>query len=250
MSQIGPLLNTLKREMKAQGITYAEVAGRLGLSQSSIKRLFSESKLSLARLEQLCQLVGLELSDLVQKMTEERKRIDSLTEEQEREVAADPKLLLVAICVLNQWTFDEIVETYDIGEHECIRLLARLDRLKLIDLLPHNRFRLSVAKEFRWIPNGPIQRFFHREVQPAFMQSPFSGPGEKLLFQSGMLARGSNAAITRKMERLVAEFNELHEDDAGLPLAERYGTSLLIALRPWEFGYFSKLRRQPDEKRF
>ena len=110
--------------------------------------------------------------------------------------------------------------------------------------------RLIVAKEFRWIPNGPIQRFFRREVQPAFMQSPFSGPGEKLLFQSGMLSRGSNAAIMRRMERLLAEFNELHEEDAGLPLAERYGTSLLVALRPWEFGYFSKLRRRPDEKRF
>ena len=250
MSQIGPLLNTLKREMKAQGITYAGAAARLGLSESSIKRLFSGSKLSVARLEQLSQLVGLELSDLVQKMGEERKRIDSLTEEQEREVAADRKLLLVAICVLNQWTFDEIIQTYEIGEHECIRLLARLDRLRLIDLLPHNRFRLIVAKEFRWIPNGPIQRFFRREVQPAFMQSPFSGPGEKLLFQNGMLSRGSNAAIIRKIERLVAEFNELHEEDAGLPLPERFGTSLLVALRPWEFGYFSELRREPDGKRF
>ncbi len=250
MSQIGPLLSTLKREMKAQGVTYADAAVRIGLSESSVKRLFSQSKLSLARLEQLCQLVGLELSDLVQKMGEDRKRIDNLTQEQEREVAADPKLLLVAICVLNQWTFGEIIQTYDIDEHECIQLLARLDRLKLIDLLPHNRFRLIVGKEFRWIPNGPIQRFFRREVQPAFLQSPFSGPGEKLLFQSGMLARGSNAAIIRKMEKLVAEFNELHEEDAALPLAERYGTSLLVALRPWEFDYFNQLRRASQEKRF
>ena len=250
MSQKTMLLNTLKRELKAQGITYAEVAALLELSESSIKRLFSESKLSLVRLEQLCQLLGMEISDLVQKMGEGRKRVDMLSEEQEREVADDPRLLLVAICVLNLWTFDEIIETYTLTEHECIQLLAKLDRLKLIDLLPLNRFRLIVANDFRWLPNGPIQKFFRREVQSGFMKSSFSGPGEKLLFRNGMLSRGSNATMMKKMERLVAEFNELHDEDAGLPLEERFGSSILIALRPWEFGHFRELRRNSEAKIF
>jgi transcriptional regulator with XRE-family HTH domain len=250
MSQVAALLKTLKRELKARGVTYAEVAERLGLSESSIKRLFSESRLSLDRLEALCQMVGLEISELVQKMAEERKRTSMLTEEQEREVAADPRLLLVAICALNHWTFEEMISTYRLTEHDCIRLLARLDRLKLIELLPLNRFRLAVANDFRWLPGGPIQRFFRREVQPAFMQSAFSGPGEKLVFRSGMLSRGSNATLMKKMDRLVAAFKELHDEDAGLPLAERFGSSLLVALRPWEFSHFRELRRDPGEKVF
>ena len=65
-----------------------------------------------------------------------------------------------------------------------------------------------------------------------------------------MLSRGSNATLMKKMERLVAEFNELHDEDAGLPLEERFGSSILVALRPWEFGFFRKLRRTSDEKRF
>ena len=76
MSQVTALLQTLKRELKARGITYADVAGELGLSESSVKRLFSESKLSLDRLEALCQIVGLDISDLVQVMMSERKRIN------------------------------------------------------------------------------------------------------------------------------------------------------------------------------
>lgn len=250
MSQAAALLKTLKRELKAQGMTYADVASRLELSESSIKRLFSESKISLGRLDALCQIAGMEISDLVQKMGEDRKRIDMLTEQQEREVAADPKLLLVAICVLNLWTFDEIIKIYELSEHECIQLLAKLDRLKLIELLPLNRFRLTVANDFRWIPNGPIQRFFRKEVQPGFMKSTFSGPGEKLVFRNGMLSRGSNATMMKKMDRLVAQFNELHDEDAGLPLEERFGSSLLVAIRPWEFSYFRELRRDSKEKVF
>lgn len=250
MSQITVLLKTLKKELRAQGITYAQVATRLDLSHSSIKRLFSGSKLSLERLEQLCQIVGWEFSDLVQKTGEQRQQIDRLTEDQEREVADDPLLLLVAICVLNHWSFDEIITIYEITEHECIQLLARLDRLKLIDLLPLNRFRLTVASDFQWIPNGPIQRFFRREIQPTFMKSTFSGPGEKMVFRSGMLSRGSNAVLMKKIERLVAEFNELHDEDTQLPLEERYGSSLLVAMRPWEFDYFHNLRRHAQEKVF
>ena len=250
MSQIAMLLNTLKRELKAQGLTYAQVAARLELSESSIKRLFSDSKLSLDRLEQLSQLVGMDISDLVQKMGEEHKRIDMLSEEQEREVADDPKLLLVAISVLNLWTFEEIIEIYDLSEHECIQLLAKLDRLKLIELLPLNRFRLMVAGNFRWIPNGPIQRFFRKEVQPSFMKCSFSGTGEKFLFRNGMLSRGSNATMIKKIDRLISEFNELDSEDRGLPLEERFGTSVLVAMRPWEFNYFRELRRNPDEKPF
>jgi len=250
MSQVSALLKTLKRELKANGVTYAVVAERLELSESSVKRMFSESRLSLDRLEALCQIVGMEISDLVRKMASERQRINMLTREQEREVAADPKLLLVAICVLNGWTYEEILGTYTLSEHECIQLLARLDRLRLIDLQPLNRFRLTVANDFRWIPDGPIQRFFSKEVQPGFLQSTFTGPGEKFEFCSGMLSRASNATMLKKMDRLVAEFNELHAEDSGLPLADRFGSSLLIALRPWEFSFFREMRRDPEGKVF
>ena len=250
MSQVTALLKTLRRELKAQGFTYADIAVQLRLSESSIKRMFSESKLSLERLDALCQVAGLEISDLTQKMSEERNRIDMLTEQQEREVAEDSKLLLVAICVLNLWTFKEIIEAYKLTEHECVQLLAKLDRLKVIELLPLNRFRLSVANDFRWIPNGPIQRFFRTEVQPDFMKSTFSGPGEKMVFRNGMLSRGSNATMMKKVEKLVAEFKELHDEDAGLPLKERFGSSVLVAMRPWELEHFRKLRRGMEEKVF
>jgi transcriptional regulator with XRE-family HTH domain len=250
MSQITTLLKTLKQELKASGMTYADVASRLGLSESSVKRIFSESRLSLARLEALCQLVDMDLTDLVRKMGSERKRIPMLTKEQEREVVADPKLLLVVICVLNHWTFEDIIETYRVSEHECVRLLARLDRLGFIELQPLNRYRLSVAGDFQWIPDGPIQRFFRREVQPGFMQSTFTGPGEKLVFRNGMLSRASNATLLQRVDRLVAGFSELHAEDAGLPLEDRFGSSLLIAFRPWEFSYFRELRRESERKVF
>ena len=250
MSQTLALVQALKRALRAKGITYAAVAAQLDLSENSVKRLFATSGFSLARLEQVCAMADMEISDLVQSMQEDARRIEMLSEEQEREVAGDIKLLLVAICVLNRWSAQEILATYKLTEPECIQLLAKLDRLKIIELLPKNRVKIIVAKNFKWRPNGPIQQFFQATVQPDFFDSKFQQPGEKLLFRNGMLARGSNAIMMKKLERLAAEFDELHDADIGLPLAERFGTGLVLAVRAWEFSAFETLRRQPDDKVF
>jgi len=47
-----------------------------------------------------------------------------------------------------------------------------------------------------------------------------------------------------------SEFTELHNQDSDLPLSERFGTSLLIALRPWAPGVFKKLQRKGVAKVF
>jgi DNA-binding Xre family transcriptional regulator len=250
MSQTTALVQALKRALKARGHTYADVAAHMSLSENSIKRLFATCNFTLERLEQICELVEIDVADLVQLMLEDSRRIEMLTEEQEREVAGDIKLLLVATCVLDRWTAQEILSTYKLTEHECIQLLAKLDRLKIIELLPKNRVKVIVAKNFKWRPHGPIQKFFHSTVQPNFFDSEFQQAGEKLLFTSGMLSRASNAVMMKKLEKLIAEFNELHDADVGNSLNERFGTSIVVALRAWEFGAFQKLRRQPNSKLF
>ena len=98
MSQITPLVDTLKKELRARRITYAGIARHLGLSESSIKRQFSEGRFTVNRLEDICQLAGLELSDLFQRMQEQRNQISTLDQDQEQSLVENPKVLLVATC--------------------------------------------------------------------------------------------------------------------------------------------------------
>ena len=98
MSQTAPLIDTLKKALKAHGKTYADVAVHLELSEASVKRLFAERHFSIQRLDAVCQMLGMEISDLVQLMKEQSQRaISELTEEQEREIIGDILLLLVTI---------------------------------------------------------------------------------------------------------------------------------------------------------
>ena len=65
MSQTRSLIDTLKLELRKQRITYKQVSEILDLSETSVKRLFSEEAFSIKRLEKVCALLHLDISDLV-----------------------------------------------------------------------------------------------------------------------------------------------------------------------------------------
>jgi DNA-binding Xre family transcriptional regulator len=243
MAQTTPLINTLKKTLKAHALTYADVARKFGLTEASVKRLFSEKSFSLQRLDQVCQMMDMEISDLVRLMAEDTRKITELGERQEEEIASDITLLLVTICVLNRWKLQEITAHYNISETDCIRYLIKLDRLQIIELLPGNRIKLLVAANFKWRENGPIQRFFQARVETEFFDSRFDTETEKLIVLNGMLAHESSVLLQRKLEKLAQEFNELNDGDTALELDHRHGTTMVLALRQWEYGLFKGLRR-------
>jgi hypothetical protein len=71
--------------------------------------------------------------------------------------------------VRDAWNFEEIISYYDIDKHQTIQLLAKLDKLKIIDLLPNNIFKSLIAQNFRWILDGPLEKFMEQEVMVKFM---------------------------------------------------------------------------------
>ncbi len=241
MAQTKALLQTLKRALKAQGKTYVDVAETLELTEASVKRLFSEQSFSLSRIDQICQMLGMEISDLVKMMEEHSGKLEHLSKDQEKEICKDLTLLLITVCVLNRWTMQEIIDFYHIDEMECIQKLAYLDRLKIIDLLPKNRIKLKVASNFNWIEGGPIQQFFQERIANEFFNTRFRAEDEHLIVLNGMLSKASNLEFQRKMKRLAKEFEALNQEDTSLDLEQRNGATILLAMRGWNYGLFKPM---------
>lgn len=237
MAQSNQLIDTLKKLLRANGKTYNDVAHCLELSEASVKRLFSEKNISLKRLDRICQLLGLEISDLVREMQHQHKRnISSLSHEQEKEIADNLGLMLITVLVMNQWSLTEIISHYQFSETECIQYLAHLDRLHIIELQPGNKIKLLVSPNFKWLENGPIQQLFRQKIEAEYFRTTFEKKSENLIVLNGMLSDVSNAAFQRKMHRLAQEFDELSKADASLPIGERKGATMLIALRDWDYS--------------
>lgn len=243
MNEIDQLVATLKRRLKIQGMTYRNLAQALGLSEPSVKRMFASSRFSIERMVEISNLLGFTLSELAHEAAVSERRLHTLTEAQERELVSDEKLILVAVCVLNQWEIQDIVGTYNLTEAECIQRLVKLDRLRLIGLLPGNRIRLNVARDFDWRIKGPIRMYFLSQGLSDFLKSDFSQSDEVMAFSHAMLTESAIAKMQAEIRKLRLKFSELHEESLAAPLSKRRGTGMLLAMREWEIGSFTKLRR-------
>lgn len=245
MSQAAQLIDLLKKALRERGETYASIARGLRLSESTVKRLFSRKRMSLERLEQVCSHLELSIADLLEVSRAKEARVRELTEAQEQMLVDDPRLLLVGLLVLSHWPAAQILETYRLTEAELVKHLTRLDALGIIDLLPGNRVKLRLARDFAWRRGGPLQRFFESHVQDEYFDSSFRGPGELRVVLHGSLSEHSNALLQSRMKKLAEEFDDLVNEDRRLAREKLLGTTLVLAMRPWELGIVTKLRRKP-----
>ncbi|CAJ0785202.1 helix-turn-helix domain-containing protein [Ralstonia chuxiongensis] len=243
MNEVAQIIATLKRQLKAQGMTYREVARALRLSEASIKRLLATERLSVDRLAQICSLLGFTLAELTQDAAAAMPILRTLTKEQETLLVSDRKLLLVAVCALNHWSASDIISTYRITRAECVKRLLILDRMGLITVLPGDRIRLRVFRDFHWLPDGPIRAFFMQAGLHDFLDSRFEESNDTLQFAHAMLTSAAMEQLWLEMQRLRAKLALLHEESAAFPLSQRKGIGMLVAVRDWEPREFAQLRQ-------
>lgn len=243
MSTTADLVNAVKKELKAAHMTYADLAIAMGMAESSVKRMLAKGDMPLSRIDAICRALSLDFADLARRVSDDQPLLAQLSQEQERAVVADKKLLLVAICVLSQWTLEQMQASYRLSETECVQYLAQLDRIGIIELRPLNRYRLKLAKTFRWRPHGAVMDYFRDNALLDYFSGGFDGSGEGLLLVHGSVSRGQAPAFMERMQRVAQDFAQQHLADQKLPEKDREGYTLLLAMRSWEFAAFTALRR-------
>lgn len=243
MANATRLVQEIKQLLKSRGITYRDLAGELALSESAIKQMFSSGNMTLARLDKICEVLALDMSDLLRLSEASARQLQGLSLDQENELISDPKLLLTAYCLVNHWSFADILERYEITEVEGIRYLARLDRMKLIELLPGNRVKPLIASNFSWQPNGPIERYFRQEVQGPFFNADFTEDGCLRLVKNGDISPVARQQLLERLHAVGQMFDDMVREERRLPLEQRQGTTMVLAIRHWMFDAFSKLER-------
>ena len=244
MSQRTQIVAELKRLLREQGLTYAAVAKKLELSEANVKRMFSNGNFSLERVDLICELAGIELSQLMERMLTNTVPSKQLTLTQEQEVVADPRLFLITWLVLNRWQYADIVKEYAFTEREALRYLIQLDRLKIIELQPNNRVRLLVSRHFSWRAGGPVQNYIHQKLLREFFATQFQQPHDEFFFHGGVVSNSALLQIKRALQSSARECVEIMERDRTLPTSERVGAAFVLALRPWGYSGFTQFHRE------
>jgi DNA-binding Xre family transcriptional regulator len=244
MSTSQDLIALLKAELKAAEITYAELGRHLGLAESSVKRMFAKGDMPLARVDEICRVLKTDFADLARKVADAQPQRHELTLEQETAVVADRKLLLLAICCLSHWTYEQIVATYSYSEAEVVKGLVQLDKLGIIELKPMNHYRLHLSKTFRWRPHGPVMQYFREQVIDDYYSGGFDGEGEMLMLVHGQIGRSLANTFVERLQRVGQDFAHQHLAAHKLDPEQKRSYTLVVAMRNWFFAAFRDLMRK------
>lgn len=239
------LTESIKRTLRARGLSYARLAERIGCSEASVKRMFANKNFDLNRLDRVVDALDEDLAELVSGAGKTRTELESLSREHEAAIVANPELFTVAVCALHQLSLEQMTSIYRITPASAIRCLVSLDRMEFLTLHPNNVYRLRLSRTFRWLSDGPIMRHF-REQASHFLEHAFDGPGETLRVINVRVSNDKRLALLRRLEELAREYSEAHRSDAPLPLGKRHPMSLLVAVRSWEPKFMQALRRLDD----
>jgi transcriptional regulator with XRE-family HTH domain len=220
MSTTLDLVGTIKKELKAAQMTYADLAQALGMAESSVKRMLAKGDMSLSRVDEICRALKIDFAELARRVADAQPLLKEMTAE-----------------------LEQITAAYRLTEAECVKYLAQLDRIGIIELRPLNRYRLKLAKTFRWRPHGPVMNYFREHALLDYFAGGFDGAGEGLMLVHGSVSRALAPVFLERLQKVAQDFAQQHQTDQKLAQKDREGYTLVLAMRSWEFESFSVLRR-------
>lgn len=241
-TQSAGLVEALKKLLKSRGVTYRALAARVGLSEASIKRLFAERTFTLQRLEEVCAVLEIDFFELARLARGASATVDEMSREQEKALASDSRLLGVFYLLFNDWQPDDIHERYTLTRAEVLKHVLQLDRLGLVELLPHDKVKLRVPKTLRLRRDGPIRAAHGKSVVATFIQADFEETGGLFRFEVRELSKASVALLQKKLDRLATEFNEIAELDSYLPSDQRETIGMALGIRPYVVSWAMGLK--------
>ena len=162
------VINALKIALKSRGITYAEVAVKIGVSEKTIKRLFRDKDCSLSRLSEICDAINLSLYDLLDFAKRHTEPQVLLSERQQHFMQENKHHFFFLFFLIVGYTPEQIREHYNLSELSIFKYLRDLDRMGFIELGDNNRFRLLIEGKPLIQIHGPMKEIL-KELNTLFL---------------------------------------------------------------------------------
>ncbi|WP_413289832.1 helix-turn-helix domain-containing protein [Bdellovibrio sp. HCB337] len=244
MSQIDQFLTALKRALKNKQWNYKQVAEALHVSESSVKRLLSNKKISLDRIEKICEATGISFSDvckLAEWQDEDPYLI--LSFEQEKLLSENPRLLHYFTLLTEGYKPQKIEKEFQITQAESKKFLFALDKCNLIELHPKDKVKLIKNGLFRFRRDGPVGKVVFQQLKEGYLYSDFKANDEFIRFGMRRLSSAALGKLKAKIEKIYLELEEEANYEMQIENNDKeYG--ILFAYRPWQYSIMNVLKKK------
>ncbi|OMH39684.1 helix-turn-helix transcriptional regulator [Motiliproteus sp. MSK22-1] len=200
------LFSVLKKVLKAKGIHYKELAEMMKLSEPTVKRIFQEQDCKLSRLIEICDHVGLSISELVEIDNNPSTSASQLSVETEKRLSDDPGLMSFFMLLVSQFDVAAIAYQNQLDKTDVYLYLRELEKLELVRLGKNDQVHFLVSRPIRWRLDGPLHQTLVR-VNQGFIKEAISSHSE-----AGYPFYSTSRLLSQQsVDRLNTEVKEVYD---------------------------------------
>ena len=191
---------------------------KLGISERSVNRIFSEGTFTLDRFMKVCELIDISLSDL-EKMTKmDIEHWDnSLTIEQEEFFINNFEYMIFYSLLFEYESVKKLAKDYQIDDITIGKLLAQLEKLGLIEWLPGNEAKVILPRKHA-TSDGPLVHEHGKSIIASMVDISINSEKEKDFLLFTLLSKSSQKMMREKMEELYNEMRKNNEIEGRLKI--------------------------------
>jgi transcriptional regulator with XRE-family HTH domain len=156
-SEFKLVINYIRKLMKERGMTYKELARRLNISESGVKKILNGGDASFGRLTEIARALGLTLSDLLSGLEKPKSTKTQFSPKQQEYFLKHMDVFRFFFrLVIERASLARIEKEEGLSKAESFSYLRRLDDLKIIQLLPGDEVRLPPLSAVKNFGEGPL----------------------------------------------------------------------------------------------
>lgn len=202
----------LKQVLRQKKISYRKLAEEMDLSEITIKRIFSTEDISFIRLQQICELAGISLFDLIALVNESTDKPFSLSEKQELQLSKDESLYNFYTLLLKYGSIKTACQKGNFIKVNIPKLLRELDELGLIEIPIGDKVHMKHKGVLTWIKGGPLQKKFmslrHHKYIHAF-ESRLSSENTFLSSSQRQLRPETVAEMKKDLDFIIQKYRSI-----------------------------------------
>ncbi len=226
-------VNAIKKALKSRGVSYAELAQDLRMTESGVKKMLTAKDISFRRILQICEVLDILPGQLFSSSEKSRIKEVELSNAQQEALIKNRSLLAVYWrFVVEKYSLDEISKMQNLSKAETKKLM---DRLVTLDLLVQTRgqYRATHAGKFKWSDTSKLAKFLNQEWSELTLQRALKNPTATHRLIGLKLSPASYQRWIEKMQTALDEVvQESERDELTLAKKDLQHYSLLLAAVP------------------
>lgn len=228
------LLADLRGELKRKRLTAKELAVRMCVAEPTMRRWLHGKGLMVDRLEQLCEIAGVQLGQLANAHLDQRQT--HFTYAQERILAADRALAFLFFSILNGAQPESFQRDLKLPRARVDAYLEKLHRLGLIDIGSDRRVRPLTTRGVAWSPGGPLAAAFESTVRHLFLSMDFGAKDATYVADMVSVSALGRARIHALFATMRLAIHKIAQEDQTANLHQYDWHAVLMLVRPLDMA--------------